>query len=166
MKNDDESQIEELAHLYVDGAFDRRELLRRVARVTGSIAAATAALASLDVDIHAQEGVATPPAHVRVPEARTRPGGAERGVFRRGRFDFRAPGAPRSREAAAGCARDPREPGPERTHPRCHAADGAGGIRRVWASTCSRASAARQRIRKRLPGCTNRPRRRGGCQIC
>ena len=67
MKNDDESHIEELAHWDVDGAFDRRELLRRVARVTGSIAAATAALASLDVDIHAQEGVTTPPAHVRVP---------------------------------------------------------------------------------------------------
>ena len=55
MKNDDRFHIEELAHLYVDGAFDRRELLRRVARVTGSIAAATAALASLDLDVHAQE---------------------------------------------------------------------------------------------------------------
>jgi carboxymethylenebutenolidase len=69
MKNDHRSHIEELAHLYVDGAFDRRELLRRVARVTGSIAAATAALASLDLDVHGQDGeVATPPAHVRVPE--------------------------------------------------------------------------------------------------
>src|SRR5262245_40810940 len=37
----------ELAHLYVDGAFDRRELLRRVAFVTGSIAAATMALESV-----------------------------------------------------------------------------------------------------------------------
>jgi carboxymethylenebutenolidase len=47
MTNDDRSHIEELAHLYVDGAFDRRELLRRVAGVTGSIAAATVALESL-----------------------------------------------------------------------------------------------------------------------
>jgi len=67
MKNDDRSHIEELAHLYVDGAFDRRELLHRVARVTGSIAAATAALAALDLDIHAQERVAIAPAH-QVPE--------------------------------------------------------------------------------------------------
>src|SRR5262249_5328410 len=43
----EQSYIEELAHLYVDGAFNRRELLKRVARVAGSIAAATVALESL-----------------------------------------------------------------------------------------------------------------------
>jgi len=47
MTKDDRSHIEELAHLYVDGAFDRRELLMRVARVTGGVAAATVALESL-----------------------------------------------------------------------------------------------------------------------
>ena len=44
MQNHDRSHVEELAHLYVDGAFDRRELLRRVAHITGSLAAATVAL--------------------------------------------------------------------------------------------------------------------------
>ena len=36
----DQEQIEDLIHLYIDGAFDRRELLKRVAIYTGSIAAA------------------------------------------------------------------------------------------------------------------------------
>jgi carboxymethylenebutenolidase len=49
MKNDDRSHIEELAHLYVDGAFDRRELLRRVAAVTGSLAVAAATLDAMDL---------------------------------------------------------------------------------------------------------------------
>jgi carboxymethylenebutenolidase len=40
----DEEQIEDLVHLYIDGAFDRRELLKRVALYTGSIAAAVAAV--------------------------------------------------------------------------------------------------------------------------
>ena len=39
----DKERIEDLIHLYIDGAFDRRELLKRVAVYTGSIAAATAA---------------------------------------------------------------------------------------------------------------------------
>jgi carboxymethylenebutenolidase len=55
MTNDDRSHIEELAHLYVDGAFDRRELLRRVASVTGSIAAATVALESIGVAAERQD---------------------------------------------------------------------------------------------------------------
>jgi len=38
----DQEQIEDLVHLYIDGAFDRRELLTRVAAYTGSIAAAIA----------------------------------------------------------------------------------------------------------------------------
>jgi carboxymethylenebutenolidase len=40
----DQEQIEDLIHLYIDGAFDRRELLKRVARYTGSVAAAMAAV--------------------------------------------------------------------------------------------------------------------------
>ena len=39
--------VEDLVHLYVDGAFDRRELLRRVAKVTGSAATAAVAVAAL-----------------------------------------------------------------------------------------------------------------------
>jgi carboxymethylenebutenolidase len=55
MKNDDHSHIEELAHLYVDGAFDRRELLRRVAAVTGSLAAAAATVDAMDLQESAQD---------------------------------------------------------------------------------------------------------------
>lgn len=40
----DQEQIEDLIHLYIDGAYDRRELLKRVAKYTGSIAAAMAAV--------------------------------------------------------------------------------------------------------------------------
>jgi carboxymethylenebutenolidase len=69
MTNDDRSHIEELAHLYVDGAFDRRELLRRVARVTGSIAAATVALESLGLAAQRKdEELCACPEDVRVPE--------------------------------------------------------------------------------------------------
>lgn len=82
MTNDDHrSHIEELAHLYVDGAFDRRELLRRVAGVTGSIAAATVALESLGLAAERQdargdtnrehgknEELCSCPEDVRVPE--------------------------------------------------------------------------------------------------
>jgi carboxymethylenebutenolidase len=71
MKNDDRSHIEELTHLYVDGAFDRRELLKRVARVTGSLAAATLALESVGLQAHAgdeDQELCTCPADVRVPE--------------------------------------------------------------------------------------------------
>jgi carboxymethylenebutenolidase len=69
MTNDDRSHIEELAHLYVDGAFDRRELLRRVACVTGSIAAASVALESLGLAAQRkEEELCTCPEDVRVPE--------------------------------------------------------------------------------------------------
>jgi carboxymethylenebutenolidase len=39
-----EEHVEDLIHLYIDGAFDRRELLKRVAIYTGSVAAAVAAV--------------------------------------------------------------------------------------------------------------------------
>ncbi len=69
MKHNDRSHIEELAHLHADGAFDRRELLRRVAGVTGSIAAATMALESVGLSAQAaDEALCTCPEDVRVPE--------------------------------------------------------------------------------------------------
>ena len=69
MTKDDQSHIEELAHLYVDGAFDRRELLRRVARVTGSIAAATVALESVGLAAQRKtDEVCDCEDDVRVPE--------------------------------------------------------------------------------------------------
>jgi hypothetical protein len=69
MPQHDRSQIAELAHLYVDGAFDRRELLRRVAFVTGSLAAATMALESVGLPAPATDPECDPcPADVRVPE--------------------------------------------------------------------------------------------------
>jgi carboxymethylenebutenolidase len=57
--------IDELVHLYVDGAFDRRELVQRVVRVTGSLTAALAALAGFE-ELRAQPPSACP-ADVRVP---------------------------------------------------------------------------------------------------
>jgi len=57
--------IDQLVHLYVDGAFDRRELVQRVIRVTGSLTAALAALAGFD-ELRAQPPSACPP-DVRVP---------------------------------------------------------------------------------------------------
>jgi len=69
MKHNDQSHIEELAHLHVDGAFDRRELLRRVACVTGSIAAATLALEAVGLSAPAADDeLCTCPEDVRVPE--------------------------------------------------------------------------------------------------
>ncbi len=69
MTNDDRSHIEELAHLYVDGAFDRRELLKRVARVTGSVAAAIVALESVGVAAQERDEVQVARSEdVRVPE--------------------------------------------------------------------------------------------------
>ncbi len=69
MPQHDRSHIAELAHLYVDGAFDRRELLRRVAFVTGSLAAATMALESVGLPAPAADHERdTCPADVRVPE--------------------------------------------------------------------------------------------------
>src|SRR5689334_19287806 len=58
MYDESHSPIEKLVHLYVDGAFNRRELVRRVAAHTGSLAAALAALTGLGVS----EADDTPPA--------------------------------------------------------------------------------------------------------
>jgi carboxymethylenebutenolidase len=44
-----ESKMQELVHLYVDGAFSRRELIARLARYTGGVTAAIAALNSFDL---------------------------------------------------------------------------------------------------------------------
>ena len=44
MFDDAQDPIAKLVHLYVDGAFNRRELISRVAGYTGSMAAAIAAL--------------------------------------------------------------------------------------------------------------------------
>src|SRR3954468_12381443 len=64
MYQENEGPIDSLVHLYVDGAFNRRELIRRVAGCTGSVAAAMTVLRGYDVFAQA----ATPcPADVRVP---------------------------------------------------------------------------------------------------
>ncbi|MFB3829716.1 MAG: dienelactone hydrolase family protein [Bryobacteraceae bacterium] len=56
--------IDQLVHLYVDGAISRRDLVRRVARRTGGVAAAMGVLAGYE-DLNAQP---TPvPDNVRVP---------------------------------------------------------------------------------------------------
>jgi carboxymethylenebutenolidase len=66
MYHENEGPVDSLVHLYVDGAFSRRELVRRVAKHTGSIGAALAALRGYDAFAQA----ATPcPADVRVPES-------------------------------------------------------------------------------------------------
>lgn len=64
-----QSYIQELMHLYVDGAFDRRELLTRVARIAGGAAAATVALESLGLPARAESSESCAcPEDVRVPE--------------------------------------------------------------------------------------------------
>lgn len=61
----DENPVGELVHLYVDGAFGRRELIERVTKMTGSLAAAMLALGGFE-ELNAQ---ATPvPPGVRVAE--------------------------------------------------------------------------------------------------
>ena len=62
---EEKGTIANLVHLYVDGAFNRRELISRVARHTGSMAAALAALANYEV-LNAQPPSACPEG-VRVP---------------------------------------------------------------------------------------------------
>ena len=57
--------IANLVHLYVDGAFSRRELVQRVARHTGSVAAAITALGGFEV-MHAQAPPACPDG-IKVP---------------------------------------------------------------------------------------------------
>jgi len=61
---EDDSPIGSLVHLYFDGAFSRRELVRRVAGHTGSIAAAAAVLANMGVAEAQQLSCAS---DVRVP---------------------------------------------------------------------------------------------------
>jgi carboxymethylenebutenolidase len=91
----DQEHIEDLVHLYIDGAFDRRELLSRVATYTGSIAAAVIAVGP---EIMAQAPPpASPPANTSVPEEDGQvqwfwvdyPGeaGALRAYFARPRFE-------------------------------------------------------------------------------
>jgi carboxymethylenebutenolidase len=64
MYQENEGPIDSLVHLYVDGAFTRRDLIRRVAQYTGSIAAALTVLRGYDVFAQAS----TPcPASVQVP---------------------------------------------------------------------------------------------------
>ena len=65
MYEENSSSIDNLVHLYVDGAFNRRELVRRIAKHTGSIAAALTVLRGYDA--FAQVATACP-AEVRVPE--------------------------------------------------------------------------------------------------
>jgi carboxymethylenebutenolidase len=60
------NETESLVHLYIDGAFSRRELVKRLTKVTGSTAAALAAMAALDVPAEAQTTACA--SNVRVPE--------------------------------------------------------------------------------------------------
>jgi carboxymethylenebutenolidase len=64
MYEEHQGPIDSLVHLYVDGAFNRRELVRRVAKYTGSITAAVTALRGYEV--WGQTATACP-ADVRVP---------------------------------------------------------------------------------------------------
>src|SRR5438874_1414105 len=66
MFDENQDPISSLVHLYIDGGFSRRELIRRVASYTGSIATATAAVTALGV-AEAQQTAACP-ADLRVPE--------------------------------------------------------------------------------------------------
>src|SRR5690242_15794279 len=59
MYEEHEGPLEELVHLYVDGAFSRRELIRRVAIHTGSLAAALTALSGYEV-LHAETAPGCP----------------------------------------------------------------------------------------------------------
>jgi len=63
-KNDD--PVHELVHLYVDGAFNRRELVSLVTKLLGSTAAATVALSTFQEEMQAQPPQACP-AGVQVP---------------------------------------------------------------------------------------------------
>src|SRR5262245_29623656 len=93
----DQEHIEDLVHLYIDGAFDRRELLKRVAVYTGSVAAAMAAVGP---EIMAQTPApSVPPPNASVPENDVDvmwfwvdyagPAGTLRGYFAKPRFETR-----------------------------------------------------------------------------
>jgi carboxymethylenebutenolidase len=60
-----DNPIDDLIHLYEDGALNRRELFERLTRHTGSLAAATAAVSAAGL-LNAQTSAC--PADVRVPE--------------------------------------------------------------------------------------------------
>jgi carboxymethylenebutenolidase len=64
MQNNNE--LEALVHLWEDGAFNRRELVKRLTRLTGSALATAAALETFRVPAEAQTPAC--PADVRVPE--------------------------------------------------------------------------------------------------
>ena len=91
----DQEQIEDLIHLYIDGAFDRRELLKRVAKYTGSVAAA-AILVGPEIRAQSTPQPGTP-ANAPVPEGTpdiqwfwvdyNGEAGVLRGYFARPRFE-------------------------------------------------------------------------------
>ena len=64
-EENDQDPVHELVHLYVDGAFPRRELISRVTKMLGSAAAATAALGGYS-ELLAQTPQACP-AGIQVP---------------------------------------------------------------------------------------------------
>ena len=122
--------IDELVHLYVDGAFDRRELVQRVVRVTGSLAAALVALGGFE-ELRAQ-APSVCPAGVSIPADAPDLEGRD--------VEFAGPGGrmlgylvqPREMTgAAAGDHRDPRESGFGGAHSRRHSARGPGGLCRA-----------------------------------
>ena len=68
---EDRSPIGNLVHLYFDGAFNRRELIRRVAGHTGSVAVASAVIASMGV-LDAEPAAC--PDGIKVPDDAALPG--------------------------------------------------------------------------------------------
>lgn len=50
-----DKEIRELAHLYVDGAFNRRELVRRARKIAGGVAGVSLALDAMGVPLKAQQ---------------------------------------------------------------------------------------------------------------
>jgi carboxymethylenebutenolidase len=61
---DQHNEAEELAHLYVDGAFNRREMIRRARKIAGGVAAVSVALNEMGVPLKAAATCAT---DLRVP---------------------------------------------------------------------------------------------------
>jgi carboxymethylenebutenolidase len=68
MHSNEDNPVEELVHLYVDGAFSRRELVERVSKYAGGLATAAATLTSL--------GIGTAEAQTVVPNGPQVPEGA------------------------------------------------------------------------------------------
>lgn len=66
MFDEQESPVDQLVHLYVDGAFDRRDLVRRVAKLVGGTTAALATLNGYEV-FGQSAGSTVCPANVGVP---------------------------------------------------------------------------------------------------